>query len=184
MTTHEYTKQDRHPGQHRSAIIVVVTLTLATAACTSASQRFTTASSTVPASGATPIQNLSSPDSSVRLEIIAMLDSSAHAWNRGDLDGFVASYDPTMHTTFVGPASIIRGPDAIKAVYAPRFAPGGVRDSLSFENVEIDLLAPDAANVIAYYRLMRGDSTTSHGPTSLVMRKRGNGWRIVHDHSS
>lgn len=124
-----------------------------------------------------------SPDV-IRYEILATLDSSAHAWNSGDLDGFIASYDPQISTTFVGRESILRGPAAIRAVYAPRFAPGGVRDSLSFENVEVDVLAPDAVSVLAFYRLMRGDSTTARGPTSLVMRRRGGGWRIVHDHSS
>ena len=45
-------------------------------------------------------------------------------------------------------------------------------------------LAPDVINVIAYYRLMRGDSTTARGPTSLVMRRLGGAWKIIHDHSS
>lgn len=120
----------------------------------------------------------------IRLEVLAMMDSSARAWNHGDLDGFIAFYDPTLATTFVTPESILRGPIAIRAVYAPRFSPGGIRDSLSFENMEVDVLSPDVVNVIAYYRLMRGDSTTARGPTSLVMRRRGGGWRIVHDHSS
>ena len=114
-----------------------------------------------------------------------MMNASAQAWNRGDLDGFVSYYEPDMTTTFIGRTGIVRGRAAIRAVYAPRFAPGGVRDSLSFENVNIDVLAPGLANVIAWYRLTRGDSTTGHGPTSLVMRRDGDGtWRIVHDHSS
>ena len=119
-----------------------------------------------------------------RAEIVAMMAGSAAAWNRGDLDAFVADYAPGMGTTFIGSAGIVRGPAAIRAVYAPRFAPGGVRDSLSFEQVEVDLLAPGLANTIAYYRLSRGDSTVARGPTSLVMRKRDGRWRIVHDHSS
>jgi len=123
-------------------------------------------------------------NASVRTEIAAMMDSSARAWNRGDLDGFVAFYDAAMSTTFVTPRKILRGPVAIKGVYTSQFAPGSVRDSLSFENMEVDLLSPDAANVIAYYKLMRGDSTIERGPTSLVMRRRNGGWRIVHDHSS
>ena len=120
----------------------------------------------------------------LRAEITATMDSTASAWNRGDLDGFVAFYDTAMSTTFVNPLRVLRGSVAIKEVYAPRFAPDGVRDSLSFENIEVDLLSTDFANVIAYYKLMRGDSTTARGPTSLVMRKCNGGWRIVHDHSS
>lgn len=119
-----------------------------------------------------------------KAEIVSMMDSSARAWNRGDLDGFITSYDQAPTTTFVTPTRVIHGVQSIRALYAPHFAPGGVRDSLSFEQVEVDLLAPDVANVIAYYRLSRGDSTTARGPTSLVMRRRAGAWRIVHDHSS
>lgn len=123
-----------------------------------------------------------------RSEIITAMDNSASAWNRGDLNGFLNAYDPGSGTTFVGRNGVLRGRDAIRATYtksyAAQFAPGGRRDSLSFENVQIDLLAPDVANVIAYYRLTRGDSTTGHGPTSLVMRHAGANWLIIHDHSS
>ena len=123
-------------------------------------------------------------DSAAR-EIAIMMQASAMAWNRGDLDAFVNYYEPDTTTTYIGRNGVVRGRAAIRAVYAPRFAPGGVRDSLSFENTEIDLLAPGVANVISWYRLMRGDSMTARGPTSLVMRHDPDGqWRIVHDHSS
>lgn len=123
-------------------------------------------------------------DSAAR-EIAIMMQASAMAWNRGDLDAFVNYYEPDSTTTYIGRNGVVRGRAAIRAVYAPRFAPGGMRDSLSFENTEIDVIAPHVANVISWYRLTRGDSTTGHGPTSLVMRRDADGqWRIVHDHSS
>lgn len=137
----------------------------------------------IPVGGGSPVP-ANQRDAAAK-EIVSMMNASAQAWNRGDLDGFVSYYEPDMTTTFIGRTGIVRGRAAIRAVYAPRFAPGGVRDSLSFENVNIDVLAPGLANVIAWYRLTRGDSTTGHGPTSLVMRRDGDGtWRIVHDHSS
>jgi len=119
-----------------------------------------------------------------RSEIAGMMDASARAWTRGDLDGFMDSYEPGSGVTYVTPAGVVHGRDSIRARYAPRFARGAQQDSLSFENLEVDLLAPDLANVIAYYRLSRGDSTVAHGPTSLVMRRRDGQWRIIHDHSS
>ena len=117
-------------------------------------------------------------------EICAMMARSAAAWNRGDLAAFMTDYMPGDETTYIGRRGILRGPAAIRTAYAPRFAPGGTRDSLSFENVEVDLLAPDVANTIAWYVLARGDSVIARGPTSLVMRRAGGRWRIVHDHSS
>lgn len=119
-----------------------------------------------------------------RTQIVAMMQHSAQSWNAGNLDAFVNDYEADTTTTFIGRTGVVRGRAAIREVYAPRFGPGRVRDSLSFENTTVDLMAPDIANVISYYRLIRSDSTTSHGPTSLVMRRRDGRWRIVHDHSS
>lgn len=156
------------------------TLTLALGGCVIAAiPSTTTVTRTAPA-----VVTQRGRDSAAR-EIAVMMQASAMAWNRGDLDAFVNYYEPDTTTTYIGRNGVVRGRAAIRAVYAPRFAPGGVRDSLSFENTEIDLLAPGIANVISWYRLTRGDSTTGHGPTSLVMRRDPDGqWRIVHDHSS
>lgn len=120
----------------------------------------------------------------LRAEVTRMLDESAAAWNRGDLDAFVAYYLPSDRTTFIGRSGVLHGTAAIRAVYAPRFAPGGVRDSLSFENLEVDPLAPGVVEAIAWYVLSRGDSVVARGPTSLVLLDVDGRWRIVHDHSS
>jgi uncharacterized protein (TIGR02246 family) len=112
----------------------------------------------------------------------AVLAHGAAAWNRGDLVGFMSDY--TADASFVTPRQVVHGRAEIQSRYAPRFAPGGVRDSLSFQDLEVDLLAPDALNAIAYYVLERGDSVVARGPTSLVMRRIGGRWYIAHDHSS
>ncbi len=114
-----------------------------------------------------------------------MMSRAAAAWNRGDLDAFVSDYLPGPGTTYIGgPNRVIRGVEAIRASYAPRFAPGVVRDSLSFQALEVDVLAPGVVNAIAFYVLSRGDSVVARGPTSLVMRRVNGRWLIVHDHSS
>jgi uncharacterized protein (TIGR02246 family) len=123
------------------------------------------------------------PDpAAARGAVLALLAHGAAAWNRGDLAAFVSDYAP--EASFVTPRRVLHGLAEIQSHYAPRFAPGGVRDSLWFQDVEVDRLAPDALNAIAYYVLQRGDSVTARGPTSLVMRRRDGRWYIVHDHSS
>jgi ketosteroid isomerase-like protein len=121
----------------------------------------------------------------LRAEFSSMLERSARAWNRGDLDAFMEDYLDSSRTTYVGRRGVVlHGRAAIRQRYAPVFAPGGVRDSLSFEGLQVDSLAPGVAHVLAYYVLSRGDSTVARGPTSLVMLRVGGSWRIVHDHSS
>lgn len=123
-----------------------------------------------------------------RADVTEMLARGAANWNRGDLDAFVDDYLPGSATTYIGGQGTVRGPAAIRAAYAPRFAPGAVRDSLSFVIVDVDPLGRDVLNAIATYTLSRRvgtrDSVTARGPTSLVMRRVDGRWRIVHDHSS
>jgi len=115
-------------------------------------------------------------------EAAAMLEHGAQAWNAGDLDAFISDYVPDA--TFVTSRGLVRGMAEIRARYAARFAPGAVRDSLTFRVLDVDLLGPRVANLVATYVLSRGDSVTSTGPTSLVLRKVGGRWKIAHDHSS
>ncbi len=123
--------------------------------------------------------------SAMRPEIETMMRRSAESWNRGDLDAFVGDYEDSTGTTFVTPRGALHGRAEVRTVYERRFAPGGVRDSLSFQRTEVHALAPGLAYVISFYHLTRGDSTIATGPTSLVMRRDAAGrWRIVHDHSS
>jgi uncharacterized protein (TIGR02246 family) len=131
----------------------------------------------------TPSPHVSGPDLA-REEIATMLRDAARAWNAGDLDAFMADFAAGSGTTFIGSRGVLRGPSEIRAAYAPRFAAGAQRDSLRFEDLEVHALAPGVSYVIAYYVLHRGDSTTARGPTSLVMRRTEQGWRILHDHSS
>ena len=116
--------------------------------------------------------------------ITKTITTSAQAWNRGDLDAFMDSYEPDTTTTYISRNGILRGRAAIRAAYADRFAPGASHGTLTFPSMEIDLVAPGVANVIGRWRLANGDSTVGAGFTSLVMRLHNNAWRIVHDHSS
>jgi uncharacterized protein (TIGR02246 family) len=122
----------------------------------------------------------SSPGQAIR----AMLDASAVAWNRGDLDGFVSTYAADSLTTFMAGGQVQHGFAWIRQNYAPRFAPGARRDSLRFERFLARPLGRDFAMVTARYVLFRGDSVTSSGPFTLVLERRGGAWKIIHDHTS
>jgi uncharacterized protein (TIGR02246 family) len=130
-----------------------------------------------------------SQHATLRAELEAMLRRAAVDWNRGDLDGFMSDYLPSDSTTYIGGRGLVRGPAAIRASYARLFTGELQRDSLSFVVLDVDAVAPDAANLIAQYILTRRvgggrDSVTARGPTSLLVRRVDGRWRIVHDHSS
>jgi uncharacterized protein (TIGR02246 family) len=117
-----------------------------------------------------------------RAAALALLGHGARSWNAGDLDGFVSDY--AADATFIGSRGVVRGREAVRARYAPRFGPGGVRDSLWFRDVEARAVGPDAIQAVAWWNLSRGDSLVASGPTSLLLLRVKGRWRIVHDHSS
>jgi beta-aspartyl-peptidase (threonine type) len=116
--------------------------------------------------------------------IAAQLDRSAQDWNRGDLDGFLSDYAPESTTTFIDGRRARAGMGFIRENYAPRFAPGARRDSLHFEELKVRGLSPTLALVTARFILQRGSEVTASGPFTLVMERRPEGWKILHDHSS
>jgi len=116
--------------------------------------------------------------------MVAQFARSAEAWNRGDLEGFLSDYAPDSSTTFIANGHLRRGIAFIRSTYAPRFAPGVSRDSLHFEELDARPLGDALALVTARFVLSRNGSTTASGPFTLVMERRPDGWKILHDHSS
>ncbi|MDH3495834.1 MAG: nuclear transport factor 2 family protein [Gemmatimonadota bacterium] len=117
-------------------------------------------------------------------EIRALLAASARAWNAGDLDGFLVTYARDSATTFLTSGGLTHGYDAIRARYAARFEPGATRDSLRFADLRVRALGPTHALVTARYVLRRGNSVTAEGPFTVVLERRAEGWRMIHDHTS
>ena len=118
-------------------------------------------------------------------EVLALdFDRSVAAWNRGDLDGFLAIYAPDSATTYMDGRRPQRGIAWIRGHYAPAFEPGARRDSLVVQELNARPLSTTLALVTARYVLLRGSDTTASGPFTVVMEERTDGWKIVHDHSS
>ncbi len=116
--------------------------------------------------------------------MVAQFNRSADAWNRGDLDAFMSDYARDSLTGFVSGGRVNRGYDWIRQNYAPRFAPSASRDSLRFEAFSVRPLSPAVALVTARFVLHRDRRTTASGPFTLVMERRPDGWKILHDHTS
>jgi ketosteroid isomerase-like protein len=114
----------------------------------------------------------------------AMLEESADAWNRGDLEGFMDDYLRSANTTYIGSAGLLTGHEAIRDRFAPHFEPGVERDSLRFEDLRTRMLGAVDGLAIMRYVLHRGGEVTESGPVTLVLRRTSAGWRIIHDHSS
>jgi len=114
----------------------------------------------------------------------AVLDAQVAAWNRGDLEAFMAGYWRSPELVFCSGA-VTKGWDATLERYRKRYqAEGREMGQLRFESLELQLLGPDGAFARGEYWLRMSDGKEPHGRFTLVLRRIQGAWRIVHDHTS
>jgi uncharacterized protein (TIGR02246 family) len=114
-----------------------------------------------------------------------MLARSATAWNRGDLASFMSDYARDSLTSYVTAGHVQYGWQPLYDRYqAAYFAPGKLRDSLTFDDVRVRALTTDLALCTARFALHRGGRITASGPFTLILVKRDDRWLIIHDHTS
>lgn len=116
-------------------------------------------------------------------EIRAVLDAQVEAWNRGDLNAFMRGYWKSDKTEFVGSSGVQRGWQAVLDRYRKGYPDKRAMGTLTFSNLEISRLGPEAALVLGEWRLQR-EADHPGGVFTLVFRKFPEGWRIIHDHTS
>lgn len=119
-----------------------------------------------------------------RADVAAVLDAQAAAWNRGDLDGYMAGYARTDELVFTSGGNVQRGFDDALAHYRARY--GGDRASmghLTFEILGVQAVGADGAVVLGHWELT-GTAHAGRGVFTLVLERRPEGWRIIHDHTS
>jgi len=115
----------------------------------------------------------------------ALLEAQVAAWNRGDLESFMAGYWRSPDLMFCSGATVTKGWDATLERYRKRYqAEGREMGELRFDALEVQLLGKDAAFARGEYRLRMKDGQQPHGRFTLVLRRIGSAWRIVHDHTS
>ena len=124
--------------------------------------------------------------------IRTVLDGQVADWNRADVAGFMAGYEDSPETTFVGATTIQQGFQTIVERYKKNYVGHEQMGTLTFKDVHIRLL-PTSAGVTEYAvvtgrfhleRTARGAATKDDGIFSLVWHKGPGGWKIVLDHTA
>jgi ketosteroid isomerase-like protein len=124
------------------------------------------------------------PEEEARV-IRGLLDTQVDDWNRRDLDGFLATYWNSPRLVFQSGADRTEGWEATRDRYRKRYqGEGRAMGRLAFTGVEVEILAPDAAFARGRWGLTLPDGGRPGGLFTLILRKRPEGWRIVHDHTS
>ena len=119
--------------------------------------------------------------------ILHTLESSAAAWSRNDLQGFMNAYENAPSTTYLKSSGVIRGYNAIRSMYASRFkGPSGSMGHLSLSLVDFRPLGADYALSIGIFSLVSSSGTgkVARGMFTLVFHHTSGGWKIISDHTS
>jgi ketosteroid isomerase-like protein len=122
---------------------------------------------------------------SVKGAVESVLHQQQDAWNHHDLEGFMAGYWNSPELTFFSGATMSSGWQATIDRYRKKYqGEGREMGHLEFSDLNIQVLAADAAFVRGAWELTLADGKKPHGLFTLVFRKFPEGWKIVHDHTS
>jgi len=115
----------------------------------------------------------------------SVLDAQVEAWNRGDLEGFMATYWRSPDLVFCSGSTVTKGWDETLARYRKRYqSEGREMGRLRFDGLEVVSLGEEAALARGAWRLHLTDGQEPHGLFTLLLRRLDGAWRIVHDHTS
>lgn len=118
-------------------------------------------------------------DAAVRAVLAAQMD----AWNRGDLEGFLDGYARVPELVFTSGARIRRGWQETNDSFRSRY--GEAKETmgrLTFEVLGVQPVGGDGAVVLGRWGL--DGPNAGGGVFSVVLERRSEGWKVIHDHTS
>ena len=126
-----------------------------------------------------PDENPNSAEAAIR----ATFDFGCAAWNRGDVDAYLAGYWDSEQTRWISGGTVIEGRDAIVAAVKARYPSPEGMGTLDLTRLEIDVLT--ARDALVFGRLWHtlGDVTRALVFT-VQLRREGEAWLMVTDHTS
>ena len=119
------------------------------------------------------------------LDIVKVLVAQEHAWNDGDIEGFMKGYKDSPETLFLG-RDISKGYRQIFADYRRDYTTRASMGNLTYADLEVTPLNDRFAICTGHYHLDRAkkEGGSADGLFSLVLEKTPGGWKIVLDHTT
>jgi ketosteroid isomerase-like protein len=127
----------------------------------------------------------SSKPQTAESEIRAVIEAQVAAWNKGKLEEFMDGYWRSPELSFFSGGRKLAGWEATLERYRQTYqSEGREMGKLDFSDLEVQLLAENAALVRGRWKLKMNDGKEPGGLYTLIFRRFNNGWKIVHDHTS
>jgi hypothetical protein len=117
-------------------------------------------------------------------QVRAVLDQQVSDWNNGDIPSFMKGYWNNDSLRFIGKRGITYGWQPVLDNYLKSYPNKSAIGVLEFKELNIDILAKDAAFVTGNWTIKYVDKDNAGGWFSLLFRKIEGKWVIVVDHTS
>ena len=117
------------------------------------------------------------------MAILAVIQRMQDAWNRGDFRGYMEGFK-NPDVIFVSGGRFQNGWQGTLEHYLRDYGSSPeARGRLRFYDIRVEILAPDAAQLISRYELLRAEHP-QYGINTRLMRKVGGRWVIALNHVS
>ena len=123
--------------------------------------------------------NIQSAETKIRSVLAQQVDD----WNRGDIEAYMQGYWQSDSLRFASGGTISQGWTKVLERYRRRYSNRDIMGQLTFTIIDVDILGADAALVFGKWELERSKDKP-WGLFTLIMKKTGDEWRVVHDHTS
>lgn len=120
--------------------------------------------------------------SEIEKEITRILAHQKTSWNKGDLESFMSYYWKSDSFTFQSGGNRLEGWESLRLRYQKSYA-GENMGKLNFSDLDIKVLSADIVLVLGRWEVQTKDALKG-GLFTLVIQRKPEGWRIIHDHTS
>ena len=115
--------------------------------------------------------------------IRAVFESGCAAWNRGDIDGYLADYWNSDKVRWVSEGTVSYGFESIATAFRARFNSPDNMGKLEVADLDIQLLGENDALAFGAW-IQTTLRARRHGVFTVHLKKMDGEWLIVSDHSS
>ncbi len=119
----------------------------------------------------------------VTREVLAIVKAGEAGWNAGNIEEYMQQYWQSDRLRFASGGNISMGWQPVFERYSAAYPDKAAMGRLTFDNLDITVISADAAIAFGKWQLDR-EQDSPWGLFTLLLRKKPEGWRIVHDHTS
>ena len=120
-----------------------------------------------------------SPEAEIRL----VLENQVVAWNEGNVEGYMQGYWNSDSTEFVSGGTVTKGYREVLSRYKKNYNTREKMGRLEFRELTVRTLSDNSAVATGVWELTR-TADKPWGRFTLILERKPEGWRIIHDHTS